>query len=238
MDSLGIRTYVLNLRRRKDRRKLMLDSLPGELVPEFTSDWDLDLDWKTIDSKLLSRFNLFPWRIESYNSWWNRYLKRGEVACAIAHWECWCRASQGMEDRFLVLEDDVSIGRGFADDLRSTLGNLTGVDPNWDLLYLGREPLGTDWRLNDNIVKPGYSYGAYAYMLTKKAARKLVDSGFDRALIPVDEFLPAMFIDHPRPDVRRAFPKRLHAYAVHPDMVPSPDESLLGSDTEESDFAI
>ncbi len=236
MTSFSIRTYILNIKRRSDRRKMMQESLPDGLISEFTSDWGVDFDWRNIDTELLHSFGLFPWKIKSDNPWWNRSLKKGEVACAIAHWECWHHALETTEDTFLFLEDDVSFTPGFMRNLESTLNKLVNYDSEWDLLYLGREPLDRDEEIAKGIVKPGYSYGAYAYMLTREAVDKLTNTGFKYSLIPVDEFLPAMYIDHPRLDVRQVFHKKLHAYAIESDIVRPPDQSLYGSDTENSDF--
>lgn len=234
---MKIYTIVVNLKRRSDRRTRMLQVVPTELELEFTSDWHVDLDWKT-GARYLDEFGLFPWQIRSSNSWWNRPLKKGEVACAVAHLLSWRHAIDRGSDVFLVLEDDVSFDDGFAEKLSNGLRSLNTLQPKWELLYLGREPLHADLEVAEGIVRPGYSFGAYAYMMTREGANKLVAAAYDRALIPVDEFLPAMYTDHPRIDVRHAYPKRLIAYAFEPSIVCPLDESVFGSDTEDSISAI
>lgn len=224
---------VVNLKRRSDRRNRMLRELPPVLEVEFTSDWGIDLDWRT-GERYLHEFGLFHWEIRSSNFWWNRPLKKGEVACAAAHLLCWHHAIERNSDIFLILEDDVSFDGRFAEKLSNGLGLLKTLEPKWELLYLGREPLDIDLEVAEGVVRPGYSFGAYAYMMTRAGAKKLVASAYDQALIPVDEFLPAMYADHPRIDVRRAYPKRLAAYAFEPSIVFPLDESVFGSDTEDS----
>lgn len=73
-------------------------------------------------------------------------------------------------------------------------------------------------------------------MLTQHAARLLLSAGLGDALIPVDEFLPAMYLDHPREDVRARFPARLGALAFDPPIVQQLPKEIAGSDTEDTDF--
>jgi len=136
----------------------------------------------------------------------------------------------------MILEDDFTFARQFCAKLETSILNLKNRDPRWDLLYLGREPLGVDFSLSKGITRPGYSFGAYAYMLSQAGVRKLLSAGYPEHLIPVDEFLPAMYTDHPREDVRRVYTKRLSAYALEPPLVPEIDDLKWGSDTEASDF--
>lgn len=65
----------------------------------------------------------------------------------------------------------------------------------------------------------------------------MLSSRLEDALIPVDEFLPALYLDHPRADVRRRYPRRLHAYAFEPPLVADLPYEEAGSDTEASEFA-
>ena len=210
--------------------------LPVELKSEFTSDWSLDLNWKNMKGDLWKEFTPFHWEITSDNSWWNRRLKRGEVACTISHFFCWRRAVEAGDDPFLILEDDISFVNGFMAKLRNALDQIRTRGICWDMLYLGREPLAKDERIFGGVVRPGFSYGSFAYMLTYQAATKLLKAGLERAVIPIDEFLPAMYLDHPREDVRKRFPKRLSAYAVKPPIVKPLSQTVSGSDTEASDF--
>ena len=66
----------------------------------------------------------------------------------------------------------------------------------------------------------------------------MLDCGFERALIPVDELIPALYLDHPREDIRSLYPKRLRAYAFEPALVTQLPKEQAGSDTEASGFAL
>jgi len=238
LEGQRMKTYVVNLRRRPDRRRRMQDVLPRELNAEFTTDWKGSLDSKDITRETLGRlgFDLFPWQISSDNMWWSRPLKKGEIGCTISHWLCWHRAIEEKDDLFMILEDDVSFVTDFVNRLKIGLNQLKDHNPCWDLLYLGRFHLFPDEPACEGIVRPGYSHCTFAYIITRSCATKLLSAELEKAIIPVDEFLPAMYINHPREDVRKRYPPRLSAYAFEPEIVFQLPKSVAGSDTEDSDF--
>jgi collagen beta-1,O-galactosyltransferase len=239
MTGQRLKTYVVNLKRRGDRRARMERVLPGSWDVQFTSDWDGPMDGQTLDPDDLPGFELYPWQAPSDNPWWSRPLKLGEVGCAISHWKCWQQAAADGADPALILEDDAVLTGLCAARLQLRLQLLAAVDPHWDLLYLGRWALdGDDRPVTDGIVRPGYSYCTYGYLLSASGLRALLDCGFERALIPVDELIPALYMDHPRADIRLLYPKRLRAYALEPPLVTQLPKEEAGSDTEASGFAL
>lgn len=125
-----------------------------------------------------------------------------------------------------------------ADFLHRLSEGLTAASGRFDLLYLGRLPQEPDQGNDNGFAVPGYSHCTYGYLLTLRAARFLLAADLGQALIPVDEFLPAMYIDHPRVDVRRRFPSRLFALAFDPSLVHQLPKHVAGSDTEDTDFAL
>jgi glycosyl transferase family 25 len=232
-----MKTYVVNLKRRADRRAQMERVLPATWDVQFTSDWDGPMDGQAIDPDDLPGFGLYPWEMRSDNPWWSRPLKLGEIGCAISHWMAWQKAAADGADPALILEDDVVLADHFAARLQSCLTRLWVTDPHWDLLYLGRWALDNgDRKVADGIVRPGYSYCTFGYLLSPSGLRKVLGSGFEHALIPVDEFIPALYVDHPREDIRSLYPKRLRAYALDPPLVTQLPKDEAGSDTEASAF--
>jgi collagen beta-1,O-galactosyltransferase len=214
----------------------MLSILPSSLGCEFTTHWSGPLDGRALRTDLLAGYGFFPWKIPSTNPWWNRPLKKGEIGCAINHWLCWLTSDLTKDSPVLILEDDVYLPSDFSQRLEDALELLAAIDPSWDLLYLGRVPLRPDAPVTDSIVRPGYSHCTFAYVITNRCARKLIATSFNSAIIPVDEFLPAMYIDHPRDDVRVRYRKTLSAYALEPSLVSQLAKSNAGSDTEDTDF--
>lgn len=119
-------------------------------------------------------------------------------------------------------------------NLPAIFAELDAVDNAWDLFYLGREKIEEDIGAVGRFVRPGFSYCTYAYALTPKGVHGLLAYNFQKNLMPVDEFLPATYILHPRPDVRSFIKPRLRAYALRQPLVQEGDEVLFGSDTENS----
>jgi glycosyl transferase, family 25 len=230
-------TFVINLARRPDRRARMQVVLPAVLEPQFTTSWPGPVDGATLTPKRLDGLRLFPgWMIPSDNMWWSRPLKKGEVACAISHWLCWQRARDQDAAAALFLEDDTVFADDFEHRLEVALQRLDRLAPSWGLCYLGRVPLEPDLPFAPGMVRPGYSHCTFAYLLSRTGLEAVLAAGYDQALIPVDEFLPALYVDHPRADVRARFPRRLSAYAMTPPAVRQLPKTQAGSDTEDSDF--
>lgn len=206
----------------------------------FTSDWTGPFDGLSLTRNQLDAAGctLFPWQIESENPWWSRPLKYGEVGCTLAHLACWRHAAQtGNEPFVVVLEDDAVLPTTFLEQLLAGLHRLTRHCP-FDLLYLGRVPLESDLDqpVLDGFVSPAYSHCTFGYLLTRPALDVVLATHLEGAVVPVDEFLPSLYIDHPRPDLRARFPRQLAALAFDPPLVSQRSKDEAGSDTEGSAF--
>ena len=230
-----MRTYVINLRRRPDRRARMQSRLPPDLDVTFTSDWDGPLDGADIDAAALTGFGLFPWQIESENPWWSRPLKKGEIGCAVSHWRCWNDAWDRADDEVLILEDDVRLADGFVERLSLILERVRRRDAGWQLIYLGRLRTMQDRPIGEGLVRPGFSLCTYAYMLSRSGVRALLSTRFSEDLIPADEFLAASYFLHPRADVRARYPPLLNAFALEQDIA-FQSAAEGDSDTERTAF--
>jgi glycosyl transferase, family 25 len=239
MSTPRMKTYVVNLKRRADRRARMERELPATWDVQFTSDWDGPMDGQAIDPDDLPGFQLHPWELPCDNPWWSRPLKLGEIGCAISHWMCWQQAAADAADPALILEDDAVLPDHCAARLQLHLARLWTIDPHWDLLYLGRWALDDgDRAVTKGLVRPGFSYCTFGYLLSAQGLGKVLGCGFERALIPVDELLPALYLDHPRVDIRSLYPKRLRAYALEPPLITQLPKEEAGSDTEASAFVV
>ncbi len=111
MSTPRMKTYVVNLKRRADRRARMERVLPATWDVQFTSDWDGPMDGQAIDPDDLPGFGLYQWELPSDNPWWSRPLKLGEIGCAVSHWMCWQQAAADAADPALILEDDAVLAR-------------------------------------------------------------------------------------------------------------------------------
>ncbi|MGF6884935.1 glycosyl transferase family 25 [Nocardia sp. GAS34] len=235
-----IATYVVNLPRRPDRRAWIQAQLPANLPVRYTSDLGLTVDGHdlTLPALQAAGVKLFDWQIDSDNPWWNRPLKYGEIGCTLTHLACWMHAAEHTTASYVaILEDDAVLESCFLDRLLDGLSELEQRSVPFDLLYLGRYPLEPDQPASlPGFANPGYSHCSYGYLLTRPALSDLLAMGLTEAVIPVDEFLPAMYHPHPRPDVHARFPPHLTALAFDPPLVTQRPKSEAGSDTEASDF--
>ncbi|MCM6774500.1 glycosyltransferase family 25 protein [Nocardia sp. CDC159] len=236
----AIDTYVINLARRPDRRNWIHSHLPPGLPVTYTSDWDTPFDGHdlTLTDLDAAGIKLFDWQIDSDNPWWNRPLKYGEIGCTLAHLACWTHAAHHTHAPYiLILEDDAVLPPDLLDTLCSGLHRLATANTQLDLLYLGRYMLEPDHPGPiPGFVRPGYSHCTYAYLLTRSALRTLLATRLDEAIVPIDEFLPALYLPHPRPDLRTRFPPQITALAFEPPLASQRPKHEAGSDTEESDF--
>lgn len=240
IDLDSIATYVVNLPRRPDRRAWIQQRLPPRLAATYTSDFDAVFDGHELQltSLHVAGFKLFDWQIESDNSWWSRPLKYGEIGCTLAHLACWNHAAAHTTNPYvLILEDDAIVDPEFPGTLLTGLNRLHDEAVPFDLVYLGRYPLEPDRPAAvPGFVQPGYSHCSYAYLLTRSALTVLLAAGLAQAIIPIDEFLPALYLPHPREDLRARFPPALDALAFHPPLATQRPKTEAGSDTEDSDF--
>jgi collagen beta-1,O-galactosyltransferase len=230
-----VKAYILNLVRRPDRLAHMKATLPSDLTVEFTTDWDAPIDGQAFGGAVPEGFAVFPWRIESDNQFWSRPLRAGEVGCAIGHWSMWRRAAADGDHPALFLEDDTVLVADFLSRLEDGLARLAATDPSWDLVYLGRHALEPDTPVAPGIVRPGFSYCTYGYAVSALGVQKLLATNYDQALLPPDELLPALYLNHPRPDIRARYPRSLAAYAFEPPLVTQLPRDAWGTDTEDSD---
>jgi glycosyl transferase family 25 len=234
LDDLSI--YVINLRRRVDRREWMRAQLNG-LDATYTSDWHGPYDGLVLSRASLESagYGLFDWQLDSDNPWWNRPLKYGEIGCTLSHLACWAHAAASGSKYTLILEDDAVLVPDFRNRLEEAMHSAHRAG-GFDLLYLGRFPLEPDLPAGPGLAVPGYSHCTFAYLLAATALPALLDARLGQAIVPVDEFLPAMYIEHPRLDVRRRFPRQLTAFACDPPLVAQLPKMQAGSDTEDSPY--
>tara|TARA_R100000005_G_C5003557_1_gene212018 strand:- start:9799 stop:11094 length:1296 start_codon:yes stop_codon:yes gene_type:complete len=150
------------------------------------------------DPKVDFQWSLFNWKLEnSDNSWWNRDMKPGEIGCALSHLSIWKHAYSLNYKKIIILEEDFKPIKQIDPNL------INELDQNdWDFCYLGRNKIKEDQsEVSNNLVIPGYSYNLHAYMLSGSGIKNLLQFSFENKIMPVDEFIPATFCDHPREDL-------------------------------------
>ncbi|CAH0745873.1 unnamed protein product [Diatraea saccharalis] len=226
--------YLINLERRRERLHLMEMSfeelgMDVHLVKAF--------DGRNLDMNNLRKhsINLMPNYEDPYHK---RPMKAGEVGCFLSHYHIWEEMVSRNIGTALVLEDDCRFVPYFRHRLLQLLHELEELD--WDLVYIGRKILLDDEeeQVSEHTRRPLYSYWTLGYLLSKRGAGKLLAAKPLARLLPVDEFLPIMFDQHPNATWKAHFPNRnlialsASPLLVHPTHYTGQDGYV--SDTEDS----
>jgi FkbM family methyltransferase len=178
------KTWVINLERRRDRLDRFKRDNPG--LPELHV-------LKAYDGKKI-RLSPKIARLFSPNTFnWNK----ATIGCSLSHLEIWTRLSKEPDENacYLILEDDTRLSPDWRETLERTFSNGQ-VPDDWDVLYLGgvlpkhennfiqcKEIVsGNIFRVAPNnfwfwqeIPDRYFHFGAYAYLLSKKGAIKLME---------------------------------------------------------------
>ena len=211
---MAIKTYIINLEKSTVRKQYM-----QELLEPYPF---LDVIFiKAIDGRLLSeeerkaRFNY-----AGSNDLYGREMNAGEVGCALSHRKAYNEFLESNEPYALFLEDDISIQRDLNQlDLSAINSVLQDSQPkalmlSGDYSYYKKKP----------IVRLYSAVGAYAYMLNREAAQKIL------SLNP-----PCCVAD----DWMYYKRKGIKLYAVCPYMVDANVRmDILGSDVKQDSWSI
>ncbi|XP_030016740.1 procollagen galactosyltransferase 2-like [Sphaeramia orbicularis] len=210
--------YLINLKRRSDRRQRMLRTLA---VLGINATFTEAVDGKALNSSQLQALgiDMLPGYTDPYSE---RVLTRGEIGCFLSHYNIWKQVVQQELQQVLVLEDDVRFEPRFGRRLMSIMEDVHRERLDWDLIYVGRKRLQVKkpelWVKGfKNLVHAGYSYWTLGYVLSLKGAKKLLEAKPLNKMLPVDEFLPIMFNKHPNAEYLHYFePRDLQAFSVEP----------------------
>ena len=202
-----MKTVVLNLERRTDRRELF-DKTNGDKLSYEYSQY-------TWDGRDLKYNGLKELGFDTDKSWIDpiegTHLTKGEVGCFLSHWYAW-RYCIEYKQPLLILEDDAVITDQFnMDNIHKKL------DEGYNLIYLGWREMGESKIIDDEFVIPDYPYWGLAYVITPETANILLDDQIKQNIIPVDEYLPKKL-------------KELNPIAYKENVVDQRDRSETGTD--------
>uniref|UniRef100_A0A3B4XVY9 Cerebral endothelial cell adhesion molecule n=1 Tax=Seriola lalandi dorsalis TaxID=1841481 RepID=A0A3B4XVY9_SERLL len=210
--------YLINLRRRPDRRDRMLFSLN-----------ELEIDVKVVDAVDGNALNSSDIKILGvdllpgyYDPFSGRTLTKGEVGCFLSHFFIW-KEVRGQTNS-LVFEDDARFQANFKRRVLRLMEEVELVELDWDIIYFGRKQVnpGNEEPVENvrNLVMADYSYWTLSYAISLQGAQKLLNAEPLSKMLPVDEFLPIMYDKHPNEDYKSHFPNRnLQAFSARPLLV-------------------
>lgn len=226
--------YLINLERRVERRLLMEISFK-----ELGMDVQL---LKAFDGRQLNMNDLKEFSITLMPNYEDPYHKRpmkaGEIGCFMSHFFIWEEIIEKGHKVALVLEDDIHFQPYFRHRFLQLMEEIKQLD--WDLVYIGRKILldNEEEYATPHTTKPLYSYWTLGYLLSLRGANKLIKAEPLSKVLPVDEFLPIMFDQHPNETWKSYFTNRnILAYSaapllIHPTHYTGQDGYI--SDTEDS----
>ncbi|XP_064845780.1 procollagen galactosyltransferase 2-like [Oncorhynchus masou masou] len=218
-DKMGFdEIFLINLKRRLDRRQRMLSTMTSLGLQATLTD---AVDGKALNTSQLQALGIemIPGYQDPYSG---RVLTRGEIGCFLSHHSTWVQLLERGLSKVLVLEDDVRFEPRFKRRMMTIMEEVEKAQLDWDLIYVGRkrmqvrQPERSVEGVN-NLVEADYSYWTLGYALSAQGARKLLAAQAFSKMLPVDEFLPVMFNKHPNSDFMSHFESRdLKAFSVEP----------------------
>ncbi|XP_067846831.1 procollagen galactosyltransferase 2-like [Heptranchias perlo] len=218
-DKLGFdEIFMINLKRRTDRRERMLRTLYEQDIEVKVVD---AVDGKALNTSHLKALNIemLPGYHDPYSG---RILTRGEIGCFLSHYYIWKEVvDQGLE-KVLVLEDDNRFEPHFRKKITKLMEDIEENQLDWDLIYIGRKRMQVQQPEKSvpgimNLVEADYSYWTLAYIISQQGAKKLLAAEPFGKMLPVDEFLPIMYNKHPVEDYMMFYDLRnLKAFSVEP----------------------
>uniref|UniRef100_A0A1I7ZVK3 Glycosyltransferase 25 family member n=1 Tax=Steinernema glaseri TaxID=37863 RepID=A0A1I7ZVK3_9BILA len=230
--------YLINLKRRPERRKKM-NAILQLLGIDYTY-WEATDGNQLEKDEYAEKIKIMPGYEDPY---YKRTLKKGEIGCFLSHYRIWKDVIEHNYQRVLVFEDDLRFLHNGTQRLLETMEDIDFHETEWDLIYLGRKKMAAEgdelWVENHrHLSTVGYSYWTLGYALSHTGAEKLLQADPLSKLVAVDEYIPIMFDRHPRTEWKDAFPERnLKAFTLYPLMVvPERFTDQVGyvSDTEDS----
>jgi GR25 family glycosyltransferase involved in LPS biosynthesis len=235
--------YIINLKKCTSKRSNMereISKLERLFERKINVEFIDAIDGN--DRNSVSKFNIGVPNWKDPNS--GKYLTNGEVGCALSHYIVWEKilefASNNaatMNDKFLILEDDVIFLASFFTKLKDYSSEVVN-EPLFDMIYANRKSLDFtgEKRLSPHVRISGHSYWTCAYILTSTGAKKLVDGNYLDNLIPVDEYIPIMY-GKGLSEYSDLYPGAgsLISYSFTPSLLKLTDDAFINSDTFNSD---
>nr|XP_033773160.1 procollagen galactosyltransferase 2 [Geotrypetes seraphini] len=210
--------FMINLKRRKDRRDRMLQSLyEMEIAITIVNA----VDGKALNSSQLKALNIemLPGYRDPYSG---RELTRGEIGCFLSHHHVWKQVVDRRLEKSLLIEDDARFEPQFKRRLMKLMDDVEEEQLDWDLIYIGRKRMQVERPEKAvpnvmNLVESDYSYWTLGYAISLQGAHKLIAADAFSKMLPVDEFLPVMYNKHPVASYMEHFePRDLKAFSAEP----------------------
>lgn len=189
MNNIINKTYVINLKHRKDRWNKIKDNFKDINIK--LTRWDAVYGADIPDDEIKKITTTFC----------NYICSPGMIGCWLSHKKIWENIVKNNEDNVLVLEDDAIP----IDDFENIfVKKWKNIPKDFDIVYLGcggscekSSFINTMLYLlfgnkdnkiiNDDVIRPYFPLGTHAYIISNKGAKKLVNSEeLDKIMYHID----------------------------------------------------
>ena len=170
---LKYKILVVNLKKRDDRKKNMIEMLNKYNINNYVF-------YEAFDGKEIE-LNLEIKNIFQGNDFFSR---KGVIGCALSHYNIWLDLIVDLEnDYYLIFEDDIKLSDNFKNYFEE-LKIYINSNNNTDILFLGYTSHSNDNKdrtneeLNyiiENLDRNKYLGGFFSYIITKNGAIKMID---------------------------------------------------------------
>ncbi|KAK6469086.1 procollagen galactosyltransferase 1-like isoform X1, partial [Huso huso] len=218
-DKMGFdEVFLINLKRRKDRRERMLHTLHEQ---EISCKIIAAVDGKALN---VSEIEAMGIAMLPGCQVTKTHSPRGSSGF-LSHYNKGGPGVEALGLESLVFEDDLRFEVFFKRRLQNLMHEIQTQGLDWDLIYIGRKRMQVEHPERavpnvHNLVEADYSYWTLGYAISLQGARKLLDAQPLSKMLPVDEFLPVMYNKHPVEDYMKHFePRELLAFSAEPLLV-------------------
>uniref|UniRef100_A0A671XQU0 procollagen galactosyltransferase n=1 Tax=Sparus aurata TaxID=8175 RepID=A0A671XQU0_SPAAU len=169
-DKMGFdEVFMINLKRRTDRRDRMLRTLYEQ---EIACKVIAAVDGKAMNISEVQALgiHMLPGYSDPYHG---RPLTKGELGCFLSHYNIWKEIVERGLDTSLVIEDDLRFEIFFKRRLTNLMREVEEEGLDWDLIYIGRKRMQIDHPEKavpniHNLVEADYSYWTLGYMISSQ----------------------------------------------------------------------
>jgi GR25 family glycosyltransferase involved in LPS biosynthesis len=228
-----MKIYVINLDKRSDRLLFVSKQLSNYTWERFPA-----VDGYRLNNQILQGMGFYP-----EQQWIDPLLKRKltytEIATSISHYKLWEKCVE-LDEPIIILEDDGELKQPLDfDEIQTLLASN-------DIVYLDhREMFPQVAVVEDKFTVPYYPYLATGYAISPATAKKLIHTGFNYNIIPVDEFFPIILgVDYTKHSLgnpnlflklQQDYNTQIKAIAYTESVYKQVSRSILGSDIEEQE---
>ncbi len=200
-----MKIYVINLNKDIEKRKKIISIFEKLDITNYEI-------FNAINGNELKHFEINK---KWYDPWSHLHLTKGEVGCALSHYQLWEKIKKERK-MAMILEDDFIINNEklFVECANYEEEYTEKVCSNFEVLYLGRKKMSQETEQNftilpsarykspllktileqNKIVNAKLSYWTIGYILTPIGAHTLTTNyDFNKNIFPVDEYIPWIY---------------------------------------------